>query len=158
MSGRLILGQRLSERVVDLRLLRQIVRMLLDEFLRKEVTELGIHIIDAPTMAQLNETFLQHKGPTDVITFDYTEGSGPGILAGEIFVCFDEAQRQARSFRVDWQTELVRYVVHGILHLCGHDDQKSAARARMKREENRLLKALNRRFNFKDLRCGRHAR
>ena len=132
--------------------------MLLDEFLRTEVSELGIHILDAPSMARLNETFLQHEGPTDVITFDYTEGSGAQILAGEIFICFDEAKRQARRFRVDWQNELVRYVVHGILHLCGHDDQKSADRARMKREESRLLKVLNERFTFAELASGRQAR
>ena len=46
---------------------------------------------------------------------------------------------QAKQFKTTWQSEIVRYVIHGVLHLLGHDDRLAAARRRMKREENRLL-------------------
>jgi rRNA maturation RNase YbeY len=71
-----------------------------------------------------------------------------GSLHGEIFVCMDEAVAQARRFRTSWQSELVRYIVHGILHLRGFDDRRAAPRARMKREENRLVRELAARFDF----------
>ena len=62
-------------------------------------------------------------------------------LHGELFICLDDAVKQAREFGTTWQGELARYVIHGLLHLCGHDDLSPAPRRVMKREENRLLKA-----------------
>ena len=47
-------------------------------------------------------------------------------LHGEIFICVDEAVWQARKFRTSWQSEIVRYLVHGVLHLLGHDDSRPA--------------------------------
>jgi rRNA maturation RNase YbeY len=100
-------------------------------------------------MTRINETRLRHAGSTDVITFDYGEPKGP--LAGEIFVCVEEALVQARRFRATWQEELVRYIVHGVLHLRGYDDLGTAARRRMKREEGRLLRKLSRDFRLSKL-------
>ena len=75
-------------------------------------------------------------------------------LHGELFICVDEAIRQARRFRTTWQSELVRYVVHGVLHLLGHDDHHAADRRKMKREENRLVRLMARRFAFTRLARG----
>jgi rRNA maturation RNase YbeY len=57
-------------------------------------------------------------------------------MHGELFICVDEAVLQAKKFKTSWQSEIVRYLVHGVLHLLGHDDFKPARR-KMKREENR---------------------
>ena len=67
-------------------------------------------------------------------------------MHGDIFVCLDDAVAQARQFRTTWQSELVRYVIHGLLHLRGYDDRHPAARRKMKREENRRLREITRRF------------
>jgi rRNA maturation RNase YbeY len=75
----------------------------------------------------------------------------PTFLHGEIFLSLDDALAQARQFHTTWQSELVRYLVHGLLHLCGHEDRRPAARGRMKREENRLLRELSRRFALSEL-------
>ncbi len=72
-------------------------------------------------------------------------------LHGEIFICIEDAVRQAREFRTTWQSELVRYLIHGVLHLIGYDDLTAADRHVMKREENRLLRTLSRQFSFRDL-------
>jgi rRNA maturation RNase YbeY len=113
--------------------------------------ELGVVVVGEAEMTRLNETFLHHAGSTDVITFDYADPQQPGRLAGEIFVCLDEARVQARRFRTTWESELVRYVVHGVLHLCGQDDRQPVARKQMKRIENRVLWSLSRRFNLRRL-------
>jgi probable rRNA maturation factor len=63
-------------------------------------------------------------------------------INGELFICVDEAIRQAKRFRTTWQSELMRYIVHGVLHLLGHDDHRAADRLKMKREENRLVRKL----------------
>lgn len=67
-------------------------------------------------------------------------------LHGEIFICLDEAVAQARQFGATWQSELVRYLVHGMLHLRGYNDSRTSARRQMNRQENRLLRQLARRF------------
>ncbi len=136
-------------RAVNTRLLRQMVRLLVEDLLSLPEADLGVFIVAAPEMTHLNETFLRHAGSTDVITFDYAEeggGHAPRSLHGELFVCVDEALIQARRFRTTWQMELVRYIVHGVLHLHGFDDQAIRDRRRMKREENRLLHLLAYRF------------
>jgi probable rRNA maturation factor len=140
-------------RKINLPTLKKITAAALDE-LKLNEAELGIILVGAKEMALLNEKFLGHEGPTDVITFDYTEArdqKSGGRIHGEIFVCVEEAERQSKEFRTNWQSEIVRYVVHGILHLLGHDDLKLAARKKMKQEEGRLLGKLSRRFALSKL-------
>ena len=72
-------------------------------------------------------------------------------MHGEIFVCVDEAVLQARKFDVGWQSEVARYIIHGILHLLGFDDTSAGARRKMKREENRRLREIARRFPLSKL-------
>ncbi|MFN3408291.1 MAG: rRNA maturation RNase YbeY [Limisphaerales bacterium] len=112
---------------------------------------LTFYFVGARKMAALNATQLGHDGPTDVITFDYAErpASSPKSeartpkrphLHGEIFICVDVAVAQARAFRTTWQAEVLRYLIHGCLHLCGYDDLTPAARRVMKRVEDRLVR------------------
>ncbi len=167
----LTLRNRQRLRHVDLRLLRRIVRALLQETWPDGSFDLAIYVVAAPEITRLNETFLHHKGSTDVITFDYAEGVGqtsrlsssgaqtrrsrdrrdacPILLHGEIFVCVDEAVSQARRFRTTWQSELVRYVVHGVLHLLGYEDLHRRTRRKMKVAEDTLVHQLARQFDFR---------
>ena len=162
----IVITNRQRTRKVNSRLLRNIAADLLAG-LKIENAELGINLVATPEMTLINEMFLLHKGSTDVITFDYA-GQATGARAarppaahngtrgqaaraplhGEIFICVDEAILQARKYGTRWQSEIVRYVIHGMLHLLGHDDSRAAARRRMKREENRLLRRLPRRFSL----------
>jgi len=141
-------------------MLRQICRAALEGWtvVREGRTfNIAIHLVGADEITNLNENFLHHSGPADVITFDYIADSSPGCLAGEIFICVDEAIAQARRFRVSWQAEVVRYAIHGLLHLQGYDDQAPGLRKKMKRRENRLLKELSRRFDWGRLEADKHA-
>jgi probable rRNA maturation factor len=153
-------------RKINLRLLKKIADALLTELEIKKA-EIGICLVGAPEMTRLNETFLKHKGSTDVIAFDYrTEGktgsplsaAGFGALRrerptfhGEIYICLNEAVLQARKFGTSWQLEVVRYLAHAVLHLTGFDDSSAGARRKMKREENRLLGKFSRRFSLAQL-------
>jgi probable rRNA maturation factor len=78
-------------------------------------------------------------------------GTSRPTLHGEIFICVDEAVSQAQKFGASWQSEIVRYIIHGVLHLLGHDDLHAGAQREMKREENRLLRKLSRRFALSKL-------
>lgn len=139
------------KRRINTRLLRWMTRRLMQEHLNIEEFEISVHIVNEREMTRLNEEYLQHEGSTDVITFDYGTLGPQGPLVGDIFVCVDEARIQADRFRTSWESELTRYVVHGALHLLGHDDHDPARRKVMKRHENRLLKLLDSEFKVSKL-------
>jgi probable rRNA maturation factor len=148
MNGGLSLRNRQRTRPVNLRSLRRRLHDLLAVLLELREFDLTVHLVNAREMTQLNQTLLGHEGPTDVITLDYSEAAHPDALTGEIFVCVDEAVLQAGRFRATWPAELIRYIIHGVLHLRGHNDLEAKARRRMKREENRLLNEMRRRFDL----------
>jgi len=149
------IANRQRKQKINGRLLKQIVAEL---FAQLEITEaeLGIHLVGTKEMARVNWQFLQHEGPTDVITFDHSEkrkaqGGKQNQLHGELFICVEVAMTQAKEFKSTWQSEVVRYVVHGVLHLLGHDDLTPALRRRMKRAENGLVRRLAGRFSLAQL-------
>ena len=163
------IANRQHVRKINLRPLKKIAAALLAELEIKKA-EIGICLVAAPEMTRLNETFLKHKGSTDVITFDYRDNVGQAsslshskipkvkdrqdacpTLRGEIFICVDEAVLQARKFGTSWPSEVVRYIIHGVLHLVGFDDSSVVARRKMKREENRRLREMTRRFPLSKL-------
>ena len=140
---------------INPRFLKQVVAELFAELTITEA-ELGILLVSAKTMARVNWQFLQHTGSTDVITFDHRDFQFPISnrqlkIHGELFICVDEAVKQAKDFGTNWQSEVVRYVVHGVLHLLGYDDLKPDLRRTMKREENRLVRHLTKRFALAQL-------
>jgi probable rRNA maturation factor len=142
LNGRLIIQNRQRSRPVNVARLRGLTRRLLQEFLKLERFDLGVCIVGATEMSRLNETFLRHKGSTDVVTFDYADKTEPS-LRGEIFICIDDVIANARRFGVNPPSELLRCVVHGVLHLLDFDDKQPADRRRMKRKENLLLRKLS---------------
>ncbi|MBM3902121.1 MAG: rRNA maturation RNase YbeY [Verrucomicrobia bacterium] len=133
---RLVISNRQRDRRVDARALRCLVQQVQAE--AGQAAELGLHLVSARRSAELNQQFLGHEGPTDIITFD--QGSTWDRVCGELFICVAEAIRQAREFGTTWDREVRRYVIHGLLHLRGFDDLEPGARRLMKREENRLVK------------------
>jgi probable rRNA maturation factor len=149
-SGTLILRNRQRARRIDLRLLRRITCTLLEDLLACPDFEIGISILSASAMAKANQEFLDHEGPTDVISFGYSEPKASS-LAGDLLVCLEVAEQQARIFHTTWQEELVRYVVHGILHLCGYDDLTPTDRRKMKAQENKFLRNLGKQYHFAKL-------
>jgi probable rRNA maturation factor len=148
MSGDLRVINRQRTRAVDTRELRRMVVSLLADGLSAKEFDLTIHLVGNTAMARLNWEYLRHEGPTDVITLDYGTTKNP---AGEIFICVEVAVEQARSYGVLWQEELLRYAIHGVLHLKGYDDRQTAARRRMRREEAQRLKELGQRFRLRKL-------
>jgi len=146
----IVIANRQRTKKINARLLKRIIVGLFAD-LKIAKAELGINLVAAPEMTLVNETFLQHAGSTDVITFDHSSAEcrlRKSEMHGELFVCVDEAILQARRFKTDWQSEVVRYVIHGVLHLLGHDDRRVAARRKMKREENRLVRLQAKRFTL----------
>ena len=110
----------------------------------------GVVFCGDERMAVLNERWLGHKGPTDVITFDLrseghehaVRGRGRAPLEGEIYVDLAQAFRQAPSFGVSMDEELRRLVIHGVLHLVGFDDAgRPNETVRMRNRQEELVRS-----------------
>ena len=101
--------------------------------------EICVLLVDDRRIATLHERWLGVPGPTDVITFDL--GSQPDALRGDIAVSAETAARVAREIGCEPRRELAYYVVHGLLHLAGHDDHTAADRRRMRARERLLMQA-----------------
>jgi probable rRNA maturation factor len=138
----------------------RIAHFLLDDLLDLPGYDLAVHFLNAKTMAKANWDFLQHKGSTDVITFDYREGynelqaNGGGGLKGEIFISIEDALSQSIEFDTLWQQEVIRYFVHGTLHLLGYEDLQPSQRKIMKREENKLVRLVSKKFSLEAISNG----
>ena len=89
---------------------------------------------------EINTQYLKHKYYTDIITFDYTEGN---TVSGDIFISLDTVKTNSERFSTNYEEELRRVMIHGILHLCGIDDKTATARIEMKRAENEAFDLLS---------------
>ena len=105
------------------------------------VSNLEINFISGEDIHAINKSYLKHDYTTDIITFNYSDSLQQ--IDGEIFISIDDALSNSKKFRVTLSDELVRLVIHGILHLLGYDDQNLTDQKIMKRLENKLLSKNN---------------
>ena len=105
------------------------------------VSNLEINFISGEDIHAMNKSYLKHDYTTDIITFNYSDSLQQ--IDGEIFISIDDALSNSKKFKVTLSEELVRLVIHGILHLLGYDDQNSNDKKIMKRLENKLLSKNN---------------
>jgi probable rRNA maturation factor len=100
--------------------------------------EISVAIVNNTTIHEINRRHLDHDCPTDVISFVLSE-PGDDCLSGELVVSAEMAVEMAERDGVSSFTELSLYMIHGLLHLCGHDDLTEAGAAGMRRREAEML-------------------
>ena len=104
-----------------------------------------MRLVDDAEIAELNERFRGKRGPTDVLSFSLLEGAHAeraGALLGDVVMGVGVARRQAARGRRTLDDELARLLIHGVLHLVGHDHEKDDEAARMRAEERRLGRSI----------------
>lgn len=100
------------------------------------ICSMEINFVGQKLIEDINIKYLGHNFSTDIITFNYS-GENDN-LEGEIYISIPDARNNAQTYGVSLDEELLRLVVHGILHLLGFDDMEDKARVEMKREEDFL--------------------
>jgi probable rRNA maturation factor len=129
---------------VDRRLLRKRARRVLREIERAD-RELSIALVDDAGMRSLNAAWRGRDRATDVLAFSLEEGphrERSGRLLGDVVIGIESADRQARSRRRGLDDEVLRLLVHGALHLIGHDHVRASEARRMRAEERRILRSM----------------
>jgi metalloprotein, YbeY/UPF0054 family len=102
----------------------------------KNLGEINFILSSDDYILKINQDFLSHNYFTDIITFNYNEGIS---LSGDIFISIDTVRKNAEIYKVSFENELLRVMIHGILHLIGFDDRSMVDRDVMRNEENRCL-------------------
>jgi probable rRNA maturation factor len=103
-------------------------------------TELCVVFVTDPVLAEMHAAHLGDASATDVMSFDLgDDGNGP---AGELYISVDRAREVALRRGSSFKRELVLYVVHGTLHLCGYDDHEDADRKAMRGAEREVMRTL----------------
>ncbi|WP_410006598.1 rRNA maturation RNase YbeY [Aequorivita nionensis] len=105
-----------------------------------ELGELLYIFCDDEYLHKLNIEYLNHDTLTDVISFDYNIGK---IINGEIYISVERVAENAIDFKTDFENELHRVMIHGVLHLCGYKDKSDTEERIMRQKEEECLRRLS---------------
>lgn len=106
----------------------------------KKTGELNFIFCSDAHLITINRQYLQHDDYTDIITFDYCENKK---VIGDIFISVDRIKENAEKFKVSFEAELHRVMIHGVLHLCGYKDKSPEDKKNMTRLEDESLSTRN---------------
>ncbi|WP_321286616.1 rRNA maturation RNase YbeY [uncultured Sunxiuqinia sp.] len=102
----------------------------------KQSGEISFIFCSDDYLLDINRQYLDHDYYTDIITFDYVEGN---LISGDIFISIDRVKENADVFKVSFENELNRIIIHGVLHLLGYKDKDSTQKEVMTGKEDYYL-------------------
>ena len=105
----------------------------------KKIGDIAFVFCTDERILEVNNQYLNHDYYTDIITFDYSDENA---ISGDLFISLETVKSNSEEFKVDFEFELKRILIHGILHLCGQDDKTPTLRLEMTEKENLALKNL----------------
>lgn len=143
------IAEQQSAHAVDAARLKKAVRGVLAE-VGVRSGEISVAIVGDERMHELNRQYLAHDYPTDVLSFVFDRNETAGHLEGEIIASADYAAREAARYGWTTDDELLLYVIHGCLHLVGHDDQTPEGAAAMRAAETKHLAAIGLQHRYGD--------
>jgi probable rRNA maturation factor len=108
---------------------------------KKELVELNYIFCSDAHLLSINKEYLNHDTLTDIITFDNSEAALQ--IEGDIFISIERVVDNARELKVNFDDELHRVLIHGLLHLVGYGDKTSAEKLRMRKKEDACLSLRN---------------
>ena len=102
----------------------------------RKVGNLNYIFCNDDRILEVNKEFLGHDYYTDIITFDYSE---PGLVSGDMFISLETVETNSFKFHTSYDKEMMRVIIHGVLHLCGINDKGPGERAVMEAAEEKAL-------------------
>lgn len=106
----------------------------------REIGDIAFVFCDDNYLHKINFEFLEHNTYTDIITFDYSVGNE---IISEIYISVDRVADNAKKYSQNFEDEIHRVLIHGILHLCGYKDKLAEDKQIMRDKENHYLSLLS---------------
>ena len=103
----------------------------------KELGEINYIFCDDEYLLDINQQYLDHDYYTDVISFDYTEND---LISGDVFISIDRVKENSTDYKVSFEDELKRVIIHGVLHYCGYCDKSEAEEQLMRNKEEEKVR------------------
>lgn len=116
----------------------------------RKVGEIGVRLTDDAELRALNRQWRGIDRATDVLSFPYGEPGSKGRVSGDLVISVERAVAQARRYRVSVGRELARLVIHGTLHLAGHDHHRVGERREMRHAEAQAMRVARDRIRALD--------
>ena len=135
-----------NEQNIDVEILeiRKLIKYILNQHsIAKAPVEISVLLVNNDMIRQLNQKYLNRSRPTDVICFRMWEGPFYKLhpeLLGDIVVSVEKARYQASKLRRNFEDELYLYIIHGLLHLLGYEDNTQKNAKRMHKKSMTLLR------------------
>ena len=107
---------------------------------QKELGIINVIFCNDQYLLKVNQTYLNHDYFTDIITFNYNENN---LISGDLFISIDRVKENAINQKMEFNVEIHRVIVHGVLHLCGLNDQSKQEKEIMRGRENLFLQKLS---------------
>lgn len=126
---------------INKRAVHSLISALRMEF-KLKISFLSISLINSSELRIINKKYLKHDFNTDIITFNYSKQ--PKEIDGEILISFEDARLNAKKYKTNYDKEINRLIIHGILHLLNYDDNNKKNKTIMRQMENKLIN----RYNF----------
>ena len=126
---------------INKRAVHSLISALRMEF-KLKISFLSISLINSSELKVVNNKYLKHDFNTDIITFNYSKQ--PNEIDGEILISFEDARLNAKKYKTNYDKEINRLIIHGILHLLNYDDNNKKNKTIMRQMENKLIN----RYNF----------
>ena len=107
---------------------------------QKELGVINVIFCNDQYLLKVNQNYLNHDYFTDIITFNYNENN---LISGDLFISIDRVKENAINQKMEFNVEIHRVIVHGVLHLCGLNDQSKQEKEIMRGRENLFLQKLS---------------
>jgi probable rRNA maturation factor len=103
----------------------------------KSEGEINYIFCDDDYLVEINQQYLNHDTLTDIISFDYSLGNE---IHGDIYISIERVRENAEEFKVSFEEELKRVMIHGVLHYCGYKDKSESDETLMRSKEDEKIK------------------
>ncbi len=104
---------------------------------KKQTGEISFVFTTDEELLKINQQFLKHDTYTDIITFDYCQKK---IISGDIMISVERVEENAKKLDIDFEEEIKRVMIHGVLHLCGYKDKTKTDKEVIRKKENWALR------------------
>ena len=105
----------------------------------KKTGQIHFVFVSDEIILDINKKYLKNDDYTDIIAFDNSTGN---TISGEMYISIDTVQSNAKNYQVDFRNELLRVMVHGVLHLCGYKDSTASEQQEIHAAEDKYLEEL----------------